>query len=95
MHSLGMERLVGDIGKGFGNFNSCFCLPRADKTLCMMDVCWGKLGGATTRRFIEVRTVFRVKPRDGTKTIYSRSCNILGRMASIKQRKDVLLASRG
>jgi len=81
-----MERLVGDIPESLSHIHSCISLPRADKTLCMTDVGWGKLSRATTQRLGEVRAMFRAKPRDSTKTMASRSCNTLSSMARIKQR---------
>jgi len=81
-----MERLVGDSPKGLGHIHSSINLPRADKTLCMAYVGWGELGRTTTKRLREVRTMFRTKPRDSTNAMASRSSNLLGSMASIKQR---------
>jgi hypothetical protein len=81
-----MEGLVGDITKGLCHIYSSISLPRADKTLCKTDIGCRKLGRATTRRLREMRAMFRAKPRDSSNTIASRSCNMLGRIASIKQR---------
>jgi hypothetical protein len=81
--------------KGFGNINSSFSLPRADKVLCMMDVGRGELSRTTTKGFIEMRTMLRAKPRDCGNVITSRSCNIAKCEASIKQGKDAILVCRG
>jgi hypothetical protein len=92
-HSLHREGLVGDIPKCFGNIHSSISLPRADKTLCMTDVGWGKLGRTTTKRLREVRAMFRMKLRHCTKAILGSSCYLGGCMASIKQSKDMVLVS--
>jgi len=77
-HSLGRERLVGDISKNFGNSHSSVSLPRTDKALCMANVGWRKLRRTTTTRFEKVRTMFRVKLRDCIKAIGSTSCYLGG-----------------
>jgi len=74
---LGVERLVGDSPKGLGHIHSSISLPRADKSLCMAYVGWGELGRMTTKRCREVRAMFRVKPRDSTNAMASRSSNFL------------------
>jgi hypothetical protein len=51
--------LVIDMGKRFGHTNSSFSLARADKVLCMMNVCRGELSRMTTKGFIEVRMMLR------------------------------------
>jgi hypothetical protein len=73
---LSSEGLVGDIPKGFGHINSSVNLPRADEVLCMAYVGRRKLGRTTTKRLREVRAMFRAKPRDSTKAITSRGCNV-------------------
>jgi len=77
-HSLGRERLVGDIPKGFGNIHSSVSLLRADKALCMANVGWGKLRRTTITRLKKVRMMFRAKLRDCTKAIGSTSCYLDG-----------------
>jgi hypothetical protein len=75
-----MEGLVGDIAEGLGHIYSCISLPRADKTLRKANIGSRKLGRAATRRLREMRAMFRVKPRDSSNAITSRSCNMLGRI---------------
>jgi len=94
VHSLSREGLVGDVGKDFDQIHSSLSFARANKTLGMVNIGRGELKRAPSRRFRKVRAMLRAKPRDGSNTIASRSCNSFSRMASIKQRQDVVLASR-
>src|SRR5437016_2156153 len=75
--SLGGEGLVGDIPECLGHINSSVSLPRADKALCMANICRGELKETTTKRLGEVRTMFRTKPRDCVNTMASGSCNMI------------------
>jgi hypothetical protein len=82
---LGMQRgLIADMEKGFCYTNSSFSLSRADKVLSTMNVYRGELNRMTTKGFIEVRIMPRVKPRDCGNAITSRSCNIASCKVSIK-----------
>jgi hypothetical protein len=82
---LGMQRgLIANMEKGFGYTNSSFSLFRADKVLSMMNVYRGELNRMTTKRFIEVQIILRVKPRDCGNAITSRSCKIASCKVSIK-----------
>jgi hypothetical protein len=82
---LGTDRLVGDIPKSFGHINSSVSLPRADETLCIVNIGGGKLGGTTTNGLREMTTMLGVKSRDCANAMASRSCNVASCMASIKQ----------
>jgi hypothetical protein len=57
VNSLGGERLVGDIGKDFGDIDSGISLSRADKTLGMTNVGRRELSRTTATRLGEVRTM--------------------------------------
>jgi hypothetical protein len=59
--------LVDDVLECFGDLNSILSLLGGDKVECMAYVGRGKLGRATSRDCLELRTMFRAKPRDGTK----------------------------
>ena len=67
MSCLGGEGLVGDVLKGFGNLNSIVNLPRANKTLGIVNVRGGKLERTTTRGLGKVWEVLRMKPADAAK----------------------------
>ena len=74
--------------------HSSVSLPRADETLCMMNIGRRKLGRTTTKGLKEVRTMLRAKLRDYSNAMTSRSCNMDSCIASIKQGKDMVLAGR-
>ena len=58
-----------------------------------MNVYRGELNRMTTKGFIEVRIMLRVKPRECGNAITSRSCKIASCKVSIKQKKDVILVA--
>lgn len=94
MNSLGRERLVGDILKGFGHLHSIINLLHANETLCIGDICWCKLGWTTTRRLRGIRTVLRMKLRDGSNADTSNLMNRVPRFTR-KYEIDNVFASSG
>ncbi|KIM56451.1 hypothetical protein SCLCIDRAFT_132575, partial [Scleroderma citrinum Foug A] len=95
-NSIGRERLVNDIFKGFGDLNCIFSLVRGDKMLRMVNIDRRKLGRTSSNGLRKGRMLPRAKCG------YSRGAdtNLLGnsfiRMARVKQRENgVLLSKRG
>ena len=61
----GGERLVDNVGEGFGNLNSIFCLLSGEKVDSMADIGGGKLLWMTTSGLLKLRTLFGAKSGDG------------------------------
>ena len=59
----GGERLIDDVGEGFGNLNSIFCPLSGDEVDGMMDIEGGKLLWTTTSGLLKLRMLFGAKPR--------------------------------
>ena len=58
------ERLIDDVGEGFGNLDSIFCPLSGDEVGGMTDVGGGKLLWTTTSGLLKLRMLFGVKSRD-------------------------------
>ena len=93
--SIGRERLVDDIGKGFGHLDSSFSPAGRDEMLSMVNVGRRKLGGATSNSLWKYRTFFGVKSGYGSMADTSFLCNVFTRVARIQHRKDRFLLSKG
>ena len=59
------ERLIDDVGEGFGNLDSIFCPLRGDEVDGMTDIGGGKLLWTTTSGLLKLKMLFGVKSRDG------------------------------
>ena len=88
---VGMEGLIGDVGKRSGDLNSIVCLLRGDKVDSMANVDIRKLGWTTTRRLVEVRTLSGRESRDGSNTDTKIRGNRASGLTSIKSGEDVSL----
>ena len=73
MSGAGGERLVDDIGEGFGDLDSIFCPLSGDEMDGMVDIRGGKLLWMTTSGLLKLRTLFEVKSRDSGEMDTSRS----------------------
>ena len=69
MSGAGGERLIDDIGGGFGDLNSMFCPLSGDKMDGMTDIGEGKLLWMTTSGLMKPRMLF------GAKSGYSGGMN--------------------
>ena len=62
VHSLGRERLVGDVSESSGDLDSILCLLGGDKVDSMTNSGGVKLGRMTSRQPLKVRALLRVNP---------------------------------
>ena len=60
----GGERLIDDVGEGFGDLDSIFCPLSGDEVDGMADIRGGKLLWMTTSGLLMLRTLFGAKSRD-------------------------------
>ena len=67
------ERLIDDIGEGFGDLDSIFCPLSGDEMDGMADIGGGKLLWMTSSGLLKLRTLFGVKSRDSGEMDMSRS----------------------
>ena len=93
--SIGRERLVDDIGEGFGHLDSSFSPASRDEMLSIVDIGRRKLGGATPNSLWKCRTLFGVESGYGSMANTSFLGNIFTRVARIQHRKDRCLLSKG
>ena len=73
MSGAGGERLIDDIGEGFGELDSIFCPLSGDEMNGMADIRGGKLLWTTSSGLLKLRMHFRVKSRDSGEMDTSRS----------------------
>ena len=59
----GGERLIDDVGEGFGDLDSIFCPLSGDEVDGMADIRGGKLLWMTTSGLLKLRMLFGVKSR--------------------------------
>ena len=69
----GGERLIDDIGEGFGDLDSIFCPLSGDEMDGMADIGGGKLLWTTTSGLLKLRMLFGAKSRDSREMDTSRS----------------------
>ena len=55
------ERLIDNVGEGFGNLNSIFCLLIGEKMDSMVNIGGGKLLWTTTSELLELKMLLEVK----------------------------------
>ena len=90
-----MEGLVGDSWESFGDLDSILCSIIRNKVDSMVNIDRGKLWWTASSRFLKVRTLLGMKPKDGSNPNTCTRSNRTNRMASIKLREDdILLSSR-
>jgi hypothetical protein len=95
VNSVGIKRLVDDIGEGLGHLNSIFCLVSRDKMDGMADISMRKFGWTTSSGLLQVGMLFGIKPRDSGDIEASGRGNRASRMARIKHSQDGVLLSGG
>ena len=93
--SIGRERLVDDIGEGFGHLDGSFSPASRDEILSIVDVGKRKLGGVTPNSLWKCRTFFGVESGYGSTADTGFLGNIFTRVARIQHRKDRFLLSKG
>ena len=91
--SVWVERLVDDIGEGFGHLDSIFCFGSRDEVDGMANIGRGKLGWMTSSGFLKLRALLGTKSRDGRNMETSGRGNGMSRMARIKHGEDGILLS--
>ena len=69
----GGERLIDDIGEGFGGLDSIFSPLSGDDMDGMVDIGGGKLLWMTTSGLLKLRTLFEAKYRDSGEMDTSKS----------------------
>ena len=69
----GGERLIDDIGEGFGDLDSIFCPLSGDEMNGMVDIGGGKLLWTTISGLLKLRTLFEAKYRDSGEMDTSKS----------------------
>src|ERR1700693_5536181 len=85
-YSLGREWLVGAILKCFSHLDSIFSFASANESNSIAYILLRKLRRATTRSFLDVRTMSGVQSRDRSNRNSSLRGYVISRMARIKQR---------
>ena len=85
------ERLINNVGEGFGNLNSIFCLLTEEEMDGMVNIGGGKLFWTTTSGLLKLRTLFRAKFEDGGGMDTSSSQDRAGELASIEHGENYML----
>ena len=85
------ERLIDNVGEGFGNLNSIFCLLTKEEMDGMVNIGGEKLLWTTTSGLLKLKTLFRVKSGDGGGMDTSSSQDIAGELASIEHGENYVL----
>ena len=94
MNCAGGERLIDDVGEGFGDLDSIFCPLSEDEMDGMMDIGGGKLLWTTASGLLKLRTLFGVKYGYSGGMDTSSSGDRVGGLASIKHGEDFGLLCR-